>query len=973
MPAKPPNATRTMPKGKGKKQKAQGQKNLPPRPDLRYYSGQQGPLPKPGWYIRCSLDAQIDASARKLQETSPVTRPNGLRPRILLEASKSRKLARFSSSPHSDEVHLERRASFSNSPVCLSVRPKTAFSFVERPDIRKPVTEVVAAARTPSAAMVVSRPVLSAGSKTETAGLHNQTCVGIKHPSQMQANAAQLKTAITLEDVRALNIAADPRFLEMQEFASRCAERMHRDVGGPGLEQTSDSSSAVPPPRRFRLEAKWIPKKAASEVQNAMSMVERPLWAHPLSSLPDGNSRVRVRRPSAFWNPKSYQHTDTASTAADSKSYTQAFYAELANRLREVVSCRDTNFRLAHLDNVYEWFQRERTRFVTTASNGAQKPGDYGGTGNPNCKGTDAPSANPADLPPAYAFPELPCPSDAFDASALASSRGSAFFDPQKPRRDSYGGFVDQDSVDSLDSSADFRHLPRQDRLLLRQRERKGSSASDSICSSRRSSALPHSNCCRRGSEGDVSVAENRDVENRGPKTSRHLTLGDGAHLDSSVPCGIRVEDPPFLEFVQSHAPLISPQDYLLELETRDLIPPGSPEKFVNAGRMALLSQIQSPVRVVTSRKASLSATGRGYEDACASSEPSDGLGALEAATLGTSSQTWASRCHRKYRGDLQQRYIQDLRKLRPPWGMKNIHANSPSKADEGNRSVSSSSAWRRSSNHFTKAGRPPRHTFAGYSSSGATKENKAAAELNLEERWLVCRHRDIIRMRHAREKKQTMEEWARRRSLLLTQAQKQVEEIRCWQPPSPESSSSSESSSDEEETLTVDPPLTPRSSAFRWSIDSRRASDFSNGPGWRVLRDAIAKRTSLALVSEEAHDQTQREREVDQQNAQENADDSGEDVKEGNIQDDRSSSLSSSDSDNQHSEDNEQETSPEEGARQKTGAPAPSVRRNGQAQREKRRQSKRKEMKDKEEDRQAQREKEKNAQEDCSNLSKGL
>ncbi|KEP64087.1 UNVERIFIED_CONTAM: hypothetical protein HHA_319390 [Hammondia hammondi] len=905
-----------MPKGKGKKQKAQGQKNLPPRPDLRYYSGQQSPLAKPGWYIRCSLDAQIDDSARKLQETSPLKRPNGLRPRILLEASKSRELAGVSSSSHSDELHLEQRASSSNSPVSLSVRPKTAFSFLGRPDIRKPVTKAATAARTPEAAMAVSRPVLSAGSKTETTVLHNQTCVGIKHPSQMQANPAQLKTAITLEDVRALNIAADPRFLEMQEFASRCAERMYKKVGGPGLEQTSDSSSAVPPPRRFRLEAKWIPKKATvSEVQNAMAVVEPPLWAHPLSSLPDGNSRVRGRRPSAFWNPKSIQHTDTTSTAADYKSYTQAFYAELVNRLREVVSCCDTNFRLAHLDIVYGWFQRERTRIVATASNGAQIPGDSGGTGNPNCKGTDVPSTNPADLPPAYAFPELPCASDAFDSSALASSRGSAFFDPQRPRRDSYGGFVDQDSVDSLDSAADFRCLPRQDMLL--QRESKGASAPDSICSSRRSSALPHSNCGRRGSDGDVSVAENRDVEHRGPKTSRDLTLGDGAHRDSSVACGIRVEDPPFLEFVQSHAPLVSPQDFLLELETRELLPPGSPEKFVNAGRMAMLSQIHSPVRDVTSRKASSSATGRGHEDACASSAPPDRLGAQDAETLGTSSQTWASRCHRKYRGDLQQRYIQDLRKLRPPWGMKNIHVNSPSVADEGNRSVSSSSARRRSSNHFKKAGRPPRHTFAGYSSSGATKENKAAAELHLEERWLVCRHRDIIRMRHATEKKQAMEEWARRRSLLRTQAQKQVEEIRCWQPPPPESSISSESSSDEEKALKVDPPLTPRSSGVRWSIDSRRASDFSNGPGWRVLRDAIAKRSSVASVSGEAQDQTQREGEGDQQNAQENADDGGEDVKEGNIQDDRSSSLSASDSDNQHSEDDERETSPEEVARQ--------------------------------------------------------
>ncbi|CBZ50598.1 conserved hypothetical protein [Neospora caninum Liverpool] len=749
MPAKPPKAAGTMSKAKGKKKKTQGQKgNLPPRPDLRSYPKHQGPLPKPGWYTRCSVDDQIDACARKLRDFSLLTRPNGLPPRILLEASGSPRLALRSSSSRSDAVPLQRQAATSSSPGSPFGRPKTAISpqdpsnryRLERPTLSDRAPKAVLAARTPAAAIRIPRSVEAAAIKMETSAMQTKTGGSLPCDSQTQATDAQWANAVTVDDVKALNIAGDPRYLEMQEFVSRCAERVSQaGGGGPGLEPTPDGFSAVPPTRRFRLEARWIPKQPSANDGNRcdgyspkaselLPVVEPPVWGNPPSSLSrGGGSGTSCRRRTAFWNPKSYQHTGSTPRTAVAEPYTQAFFAELENRLREVLSCRNTKFRLSQLDSVYAWFQRQRPRSAATASSGAGPPRDCGGTDNrPNWTVTDALSTDPSDLPPAYPPPELPSPSDAFDASALASCRGSAFYDPQRPRRGSNGGFASRNnSTDNLDTAGNFRLPLAQDRLLGRQRESKRSSASGSICNSRRSSVLPASKGNRRSLEDAVSVAENPDVEACGSKASRDLTDEGRVHQDRRHAGSISAEEPSFLDFLQSHAPLVSPQDYLLELETRDLLPQGNPEDFISARRALMLDQLSSPVGVFTSRKekATTSAPGREYAADRASVAAPDRSGATETEAR-TMTQTWAASCHRKYRGDLQQRYIQDLRKIRPPWGMKNIHVNSPSATGEGKVSLSNSPArWPR--NHVERPGRLPRQTFAGKMSDLANPKRR--------------------------------------------------------------------------------------------------------------------------------------------------------------------------------------------------------------------------------------------------------
>ncbi|PFH36245.1 hypothetical protein BESB_044370 [Besnoitia besnoiti] len=854
--------------GQGRKSKG---KSLPPRPDLKFYPGHKGPLARQGAFSESCIDDQIAASATMLKCFSPLVQPSGLPPRILLGMRRSPRLAPCYSPSSPTDARSHNQTAFPSRHALDGEKPKDATADwgsglsrrLNRQDSHIDAATGALAAPAPASMMAISicQATAAGGGANAAATLMGEDA---HYGSRAHANAGSTESGVTVRYVKASNISTDPRFLEMQEVLSRYKEQLDSSAA-----PYTSVRFSTPPTRRFQTEARWELKVRASKGGEAYSDVDFWNAVDGLESFVRASSSASPslrgpllsgrKHPSAFWNPKSYQSCGGIPTEADAAARLRAFADEIQSRLREILSCRDTYFRLAQLDSVYAWFCRERAIQLRCAR---PSNGDRAETIEVSEKTSAAVSDNSAVLPPLYPPPLLPSASDAFDAAALASCEGSAFYDPTLWAR-SPAVVGDAPVSDCLNDDGAFQNSTRREQPPNRDRE-SGRSSASSVGSCRRSSLLSAASSRGQIAPSRVSQPESRTAESEGGG------LPGAESEEGGLPGAERSDDDPrarcckrphtqqlgnasSLAFVQDHAPLITPSDYLLELDTRELLPPGEADDLIGSWRLRVLPQSN-----VCAQRQEKSASSPGCLGRRSIADRPDGSQASAEANADTSDRTWAETCSRKYQGDLQQRYLRDRRKLRPPWGMTNIHAVSSFANNQDRGAGDALRAPPRPSTRFERSGLPQDLPLQVTSYAYAGEKKPSVAEKNLEERWLIRRHRDVTRMRQQTARKEVMGEWCRRRSLLLARAQRNVDEIRSWKPKPTPSTSSSESSSEAEEGPSA-PPAAARDSGPRWSIDSRRASNYFNSLGWRAFMSVIAKRESQLTLRGEARNEEQR------------------------------------------------------------------------------------------------------------------
>lgn len=709
----------------GKKKKGAGKNRLPPRPDLRNYGARQGVQAKPGWYTAPCLDEQLDACVKKLIQTSPLNQRNGLPRGLLLGALASPRLGVRSGPPQSclggqDRTLLgfhestlgggngSRSASQSHTGPLHSART------LGRLESKTRAGNAVKAAVTSDAMMVLSGTGPSRPPPTQA-------------PPNPEKTSLAPCVSITQKDVKASNLTNDPRFLEMSEALATYEDAMREAAESPALGCTTVQ---VPPSSVTKIEGQWIPKDCSKEGQTGvrrgylppMEGLEPLVWARPPTRYCPSQAHHHLEgsadTPADFLDPSSYELCPGVALPADSRHKRSAFFQELECRLREMLTSGDPFFRLSQLDAVYDWYSREQAMVV----GGSEENDPHTEAGK-----TNLPS-HPADYPPTHPPPSLPSSSGAFDATALATCHGSAFYDPNLVlMTDSFDSLGTSETIDASSS--------RKERVSSLAFRSPSSSTSSGWNSSASSSGISTSHLIDTNEHAVRTKIrqpflthlgrQNQVVRENSLSGERPPGSWESQQPRKSSSHGVKSN---FLASVQDHAPLITPSDRLSEMETRCLLPPQT-DQVIMSRREQMLSKKCPPFSLGSVQENEKARWGVAALGDLSGKKGGKGASPAQPPSLSPSSNEktvktltgkqemedagqWARRCSERCKGNLQQRYLRDPRSIRPPWGMRNIYLVGPPLGITG-PSVSSEGILQEK---FEKAGAPPRCTFAGES-----------------------------------------------------------------------------------------------------------------------------------------------------------------------------------------------------------------------------------------------------------------